>query len=157
MPLFLISFVIEAAWKKEPGHSKQRQSRGSPSYLTKYFHRNLVHLHGRRPRKQVHTVEMTVPNPPKKDILLPQSLCMRDATPVVNMSRTDIHYDCKKQSHVGGAKPHLADTRSRAPLSAVMAVAYALCGWLYPHICPQNRYHTYIREAFRSRAVCAAF
>lgn len=96
VPLFF-SFVIDSAWKKEPGHSKQRQSRGSPSYLTKYFHRNLLHLHGRRPRKQVHTVEMTVPNPPKKDILLPQSLCMRDATPVVNMSRTNIHYDCKKQ------------------------------------------------------------
>ena len=58
-------FVIESAWKKEPGHSKQCQSRGTPSYLTRYFHRNLVHLHGRRPRKQVHTVEMTVPKPPE--------------------------------------------------------------------------------------------
>ena len=96
VPLFF-SFVIDSAWKKEPGHSKQRQSRGSSSYLTRYFHRNLIHLHGRRSRKQVHTVEMTVPNPPKKDILLPQSLCMRDATPVVNMSRPNIHYDCKKQ------------------------------------------------------------
>ena len=52
MPLFFI-FVIESAWKKEPGHSKQCQSRGTPSYLTRYFHRNLVHLHGRRPRKRV--------------------------------------------------------------------------------------------------------
>lgn len=50
-----------------------------------------------------------------------------------------------------------ADTRSRAPLSAVMVVAYALCGSLHLHICPQNRCHTCIREAFRSRAVCAAF
>ena len=64
VPLFFI-FVIESAWKKELGHSKQRQSRGSPSYLTRYFHKNLVQLHGRRPRKQVHTVEMTVPKPPK--------------------------------------------------------------------------------------------
>ena len=45
VPLFF-SFVIESAWKKDPGHSKQRQSRGSPSYLTKYFYRNLVQLHG---------------------------------------------------------------------------------------------------------------
>ena len=51
--------------EKEPGHSKQCQSRGTPSYLTRYFHRNLVHLHGRRPRKRVHTVEMTVPKPPE--------------------------------------------------------------------------------------------
>ena len=65
VPLFFAFFVIEAAWKKEPGHSKQRQSRGSPSYLTRYFHRNLVQLHGRRPRKRVHTVEMIVPKPPK--------------------------------------------------------------------------------------------
>ena len=62
VPLFF-SFVIDSAWKKEPGHSKQRQSRGSSSYLTRYFHRNLIHLHGRRSRKQVHTVEMTVPKP----------------------------------------------------------------------------------------------
>ena len=47
VPLFFI-FVIDSAWKKGPGHSKQRQSRGSPSYLAKYFHRNLVQLHGRR-------------------------------------------------------------------------------------------------------------
>ena len=65
VPLFFAFFVIEAAWKKEPGHSKQRQSRGSPTYLTRYFHRNLVQLHGRRPRKRVHTVEMIVPKPPK--------------------------------------------------------------------------------------------
>lgn len=39
-------FVIEAVRKKGPGHSKQRQSRGSPSYLTRYFYRNLVQLHG---------------------------------------------------------------------------------------------------------------
>lgn len=51
--------------EKEPGHSKQCQSRGTPSYLTRYFHRNLIQLHGRRPRKQVHTVEMTVPKPTK--------------------------------------------------------------------------------------------
>ena len=62
VPLFFI-FVIDSAWKKEPGHSKQRQSRGSSSYLTRYFHRNLIHLHGRWPRKQVHTVEMIVPKP----------------------------------------------------------------------------------------------
>ena len=80
VPLFFAFFVVEAARKKGPGHSKQRQSRGSPSYLTRYFHRNLVHLHGRRPRRRVHTVEMTGPKPP-----------------VVNMSRTNIHYDCKKQ------------------------------------------------------------
>lgn len=65
VPLFFAFFVIESAWKKEPGHSKQRQSHGSPSYLTRYFYRNLVHLHGRRPRKRVHTVEMTGPKPPK--------------------------------------------------------------------------------------------
>ncbi len=64
VPLFFI-FVIESAWEKEPGHSKQCQSRGSPSYLIRYFHRNLVHLHGRRPRKRVHTVEMTGPKPPE--------------------------------------------------------------------------------------------
>ena len=46
VPLFFAFFVIEAARKKEPGHSKQRQSRGSPSYLTRYFHRHLVQLHG---------------------------------------------------------------------------------------------------------------
>ena len=63
--VFFAFFVIEAAWKKEPGHSKQRQSRGSPSYLTRYFYRNLVHFHGRRPRKRVHTVEMIVPKPPE--------------------------------------------------------------------------------------------
>ena len=65
VPLFFAFFVIEAARKKGPGHSKQCQSRGTPSYLTRYFHRNLIQLHGRRPRKQVHTVEMTVPKPPK--------------------------------------------------------------------------------------------
>ena len=64
VPLFFI-FVIVSVWKKEPGHSKQCQSRGAPSYLTRYFHRNLIQLHGRRPRKQVHTVEMTVPKPTK--------------------------------------------------------------------------------------------
>ena len=64
VPLFFI-FVIVSAWKKEPGHSKQRQSRGNPSYLTRYFYRDLVQLHGRRPRKQVRTVEMIVPKPPK--------------------------------------------------------------------------------------------
>ena len=64
VPLYAF-FVIEAARKKGPGHSKQRQSRGSPSYLTRYFYRGLVQLHGRRPRKQVHTVEMIVPKPPK--------------------------------------------------------------------------------------------
>jgi len=63
VPLFFAFFVIEAARKKGPGHSKQRQSRGSPSYLTMYFHRNLIQLHGRWPRKQVHTVEMIVPKP----------------------------------------------------------------------------------------------
>ena len=45
VPLFFI-FVIDSAWKKGPGHSKQRQSRGNPSYLPRYFHRNLVQLHG---------------------------------------------------------------------------------------------------------------
>ena len=45
VPLFFI-FVIDSAWKKDPGHSKQRQSRGNPSYLPRYFHRNLVQLHG---------------------------------------------------------------------------------------------------------------
>ena len=64
VPQYFI-FVIESAWEKEPGHSKQCQSRGSPSYLIRYFHRNLVHLHGRRPRKRVHTVEMTGPKPPE--------------------------------------------------------------------------------------------
>ena len=64
VPLFF-SFVIDSAWKKEAGHSKQCQSRGTPSYLTRYFYRNLVQLHGRRPRKQVHTVEMTVLKPTK--------------------------------------------------------------------------------------------
>ena len=64
VPLFFI-FVIESAWKKELGHSKQRQSRGNPSYPTRYFYRNLVQFHGRRPRKRVHAVEMIVPKPPK--------------------------------------------------------------------------------------------
>ena len=45
VPLFFI-FVIDSAWKKGPGHSKQRQSRSNPSYLPRYFHRNLVQLHG---------------------------------------------------------------------------------------------------------------
>ena len=45
VPLFFAFFVIEAARKKGPGHSKQCQSRGSPSYLTRYFYRNLVQLH----------------------------------------------------------------------------------------------------------------
>ena len=60
VPLYLLR--NRSAWEKKPRHSKQRQSRGSPSYLTRYFHRNLVHLHGRRPRKRVHTAEMTGPS-----------------------------------------------------------------------------------------------
>lgn len=46
LALTVTFFVIEAVRKKGPGHSKQRQSRGSPSYLTRYFYRNLVQLHG---------------------------------------------------------------------------------------------------------------
>ena len=65
VPLFFNLLRNRAAWEKKPRHSKQRQSCGSPSCLIRYFHRNLVHLHGRRPRKQVHTAEMTVPKPPE--------------------------------------------------------------------------------------------
>lgn len=42
--------------------------------------------HGRNDRPQA-----------SKDIQWPQGLCMRNTTPVVNISRTNIHYDGKKQ------------------------------------------------------------
>ena len=64
VPLFF-NLRNRSSMEKGTGHSKQRQSCGSPSCLIRYFHRNLVHLHGRRPRKRVHTVEMTVPKPPE--------------------------------------------------------------------------------------------
>ena len=60
VPLFF-NLRNRSSMEKGTGNSKQRQSRGTPSYLTGYFHRNLVHLHGCRPRKRVHTAEMTVP------------------------------------------------------------------------------------------------
>ena len=83
-------------------------------------------------------------------------LVYEEHTPVVNMVRMTIHYDCKKQKPRRQIKNIFADTRSRAPLSAVMAVAYALCDLLHLHICPRNRCCSHIREVFRSRAVCAA-
>ena len=64
VPLFF-NLRNRSSMEKGTGHSKQCQSRGSSSYLTRYFYRNLVQFHGRRPRKQVHTVEMTGPKPPK--------------------------------------------------------------------------------------------
>ena len=58
-------FVIESAWKKDPGHSKQRQSRGNPSYLTRYFYRNLVQLHGAGQESRYTRLKTTVPKPPR--------------------------------------------------------------------------------------------
>ena len=106
VPLFFAFFVIDSAWKKEPGHSRQRQSRGSSSYLTRYFHRNLIHLHGRRSRKQVHTVEMTVPKPPK--IFNDHRACLRGRQPLWSTYPGRISImTAKSRSHVGGSKPHL--------------------------------------------------
>lgn len=62
VPLFF-NLRNRSSMEKGTGHSKQRQSCGSSSYLTRYFHRDLIHLHGRRPRKRVHTAEMTVLKP----------------------------------------------------------------------------------------------
>ena len=121
--VFLISFVI-SAWKKKPRHSKQRQSRGSPSYLPRYFHRNLVHLHGRRPRKRVHTVEMTVPKPPK--IVNDHRACVCGTQPLWSTYPGRISImTAKSRSHVDGSKPHLC--RCSTTRSLICCYGSRLC------------------------------
>lgn len=146
VPLFFAFFVVEAARKKGPGHSKQRQSRGSPSYLTRYFHRNLIQLHGRWPRKQVHTVEMTVPKPPKifndHRGCVPHTQALWSTYP----GRISI-MTAKSRSHVGGSKPHLCRYSTTRPL--VCCYGSRLCTVRFvasSHIPSEQVSHMYSRS-----------
>ena len=146
VPLFFAFFVIEAARKKGPGHSKQRQSRGSPSYLTRYFHRNLVHLHGRRPRKWVHTVEMTVPKPP--EIPNDRRACVRGTQPLWSTYPGRISImTAKSRSHVGGSKPHLC--RYSTTRSLICCYGSRLCTVRFAassHMPSEQVLHAYSRS-----------
>ena len=81
--------------------------------------------HGRNDRPQA-----------SRDIQRPQGLCMRNTPPVVNMSRTTIHYDCKKQRPLRRIKT--------TPLQILDHALPCLLLWQSPMHCAVRYILTYV-------------